>query len=302
MDPRCKPGILIGFDKEMSSYRIWDTESQKVVCSRDVLFSRKEEEMGKVFTEETTPQEEEVKQEPGMGTTINEGGDKSNIEIIDSCSAIKGTRKSSREKKPVERYGNWTTYLAVKKEMEEISGEAMELEVKALQTFVKENAIIPNSFRIAKQLKEWPMWRKAVFTELDSIIKNGVFEIVPKGNQDINKTLINTQWVLNKKFDTEENLKRYKARCVARGFKQKEGIEFEETFSPTGRLSTMQYILNYATQKNIKPRQAEFVTAYLNSKLEEDKAIYNSIPKSFVEWISKTKQEAYNLELARELT
>ena len=76
--------------------------------------------------------------------------------------------------------------------MQEISGEVMELKAMALQTFVKENAIIPNSFRTTNQSKEWPMWRKAIFTELDLIIENGVFEIVPEEQRDKNKTLINT--------------------------------------------------------------------------------------------------------------
>jgi hypothetical protein len=106
---------------------------------------------------------------------------------------------------------------------------------------------------------------------------------------------------LNKKFDTDGTLKRYKARCVARGFKQKEGIDYEETFSPTGRLSTMRYILYYAVQRKIKPRQADFVTAYLNSKLEDDEAVYISLPEGFVEWLRETKQEAYTQELARSL-
>lgn len=85
-----------------------------------------------------------------------------------------------------------------------------------MQNFFKENAVIPNSFKTAKDLKEWQMWRKAIFTKLDSIIENGVFDIVPK----------------------------------------------EERDKTTGRLSTMQYILYHATQRKIKPRQADFVTAY----------------------------------------
>jgi len=54
----------------------------------------------------------------------------------------------------VNRYGNWTSY------------------------FVKENAIVPDSFKTAEQSNEWPAWRKAIFCEFDSIIENGVFEIV----------------------------------------------------------------------------------------------------------------------------
>lgn len=316
LDPRCRQGTLVGFDKNMSSYRIWDKESRSIVRSRDVVFKKEEKEMGEMLTEESRLEEpletpvgdegesEEVNnqgedQEKTL-PIINEGGDMPQEELIDNQSDINNIRKSNREKKQVQKYGNWKTYMATQQAREE-DEEGNEHEITALQTFVRENAIIPDSFKTAKMSKEWPAWRKAIFTELDSIIENGVFDIIKKEDRDREKTLINTRWVLNKKFDTDGTLKRYKARCVARGFKQKEGIDFEETFSPTGRLSTMRYILNYAAQKKIKPRQADFVTAYLNSILEEEEAVYISLPEGFVEWIRETKQETYNNKLARDL-
>ena len=97
MDPQCKLGIFVGFDKDMSSYRIWDMENRKLVWSRDVLFSRKEEEMGKIFTKEAIPCEDEVKQEAIDGTTINEGDDNSNKKIIDSFSAVIDKEKLKRK-------------------------------------------------------------------------------------------------------------------------------------------------------------------------------------------------------------
>ena len=50
---------------------------------------------------------------------------------------------------------------------------------------------------------------------LDSIIENGVFEIVRGKDREKGKRLINTRWVLNKRFDTDRALKKYKGRCVA---------------------------------------------------------------------------------------
>ena len=53
----------------------------------------------------------------------------------------------------------------------------------------------------------------------------------------------------------------------------------------------MRYVLNHAAKINVKPKQADFVTAYLNAKLEEDKAVYISLPKGFDKWLRETKQE-----------
>jgi hypothetical protein len=256
MDPRCRKGVLIGFDEEMKSYLIWDLETSRVIRSRDVSFEEVDNDTGDIFYDKFEASGVEETQDSGSPTepTMNQGEEinleenvinsqpEINLEekVINSQPSIKETRTSAREKKPVDRYGHWTSYLAVKQEIEDLNKEDMPFEAMAMQTFVKENAVVPDSFKTAQQSSEWPLWRKAIFTELDSIIENGVFEIIPKAKQDKSKTLINTRWVLNKKFDTEGNLKRYKARCVARGFKQKEGIDYEETFSPTGRLSTMQ--------------------------------------------------------------
>lgn len=84
-------------------------------------------------------------------------------------------------------------------------------------------------------------------------------------------------------------------------FKQKEGMDYDETFSPTGRLRTMRYILNYSVQLGIRPRQADFLTAYLNSELHEEEAVYICIPDGFTAWLSDTKQETYTLENSREV-
>lgn len=267
-------------------------------------FFNQTEEVGEIFVDgiETEDEIETIEEEiEDVEPTENQGVDRQLDSEINSGSTTQETRKSSREKKQVEKYGNWTTHLASKQKVEEEKGEAMKLEAMAFQTFVRENAIVPDSFKTARKSKEWPLWRKAIFTEFDSIIENSVFEIIQNDKRDKNKTLINARWVLNKKFDTEGNLKRHKARCVARGFKQKEGIDFEGTFSPTGRLSTMRYVVDYTAKKGIKPRQTDFVTAYLNSILGEEEAVYISIPEGFIEWISETKQETYNLELVREL-
>jgi hypothetical protein len=86
-------------------------------------------------------------------------------------------------------------------------------------------------------------------------------------------------------------LKRYKERCVAQGFKQKEGIDYQETFSPTGRLSTLRYIIALAVETGEEIRQADFVTAYLNATLEEDETVYMNIPEGFKEWLIETKPE-----------
>lgn len=203
----------------MKSYRVWDPETRKVVRARDVAFEKETEEIGEIFGDEKDNEANNKE----IQTNTNQGGENDVEEVIDETSEgnqeentineetieeapTERVRASTRSKRPVEKYGNWTTYLSIKKELEENTKE--NYEAMALQTFVRENTIVPDSFKKAKESNEWPSWRKAIFAELDSIIENGVLELVQKESRDKNKTLINTRWVLNKKFDTEGNLKR----------------------------------------------------------------------------------------------
>jgi hypothetical protein len=105
------------------------------------------------------------------------------------------------------------------------------------------------------------------------------------------KNLVGSRWVLTQKFNEQGELKRYKARCVAQGFKPKEGIDYQEIFSPTGRLSTLSYLMALAVETGGEVRQADFVTAYLNATSEEDETVYMHIPEGFKEWLIETKPE-----------
>ena len=84
---------------------------------------------------------------------------------------------------------------------------------------------IPNSYKQAWNSKDWSQWKKAIFEEYDSILDKGVFEIKPKGWISGKKSIINTRWVFSNKLGLDGILSKYKARCVARGFKQIKGID-----------------------------------------------------------------------------
>ncbi|MBW0500318.1 hypothetical protein O181_040033 [Austropuccinia psidii MF-1] len=151
----------------------------------------------------------------------------------------------------------------------------------------------PSTIAGAKKTHNWCKWKEAYFSELDFIAEQGVFDIYEKYDIPKGKTLINTQLVFTSKFDEKRDLKRYKSHCIARGFTQKEGIDYQETYSSDGRLSTLRYIICYSAQKGQKIRQADFVTAYFNSKLGEDRTVYTTLPEGFIEWVKEDKPKFY---------
>ena len=87
----------------------------------------------------------------------------------------------------------------------------------------------PTSYEEAAQMKEWV---EAMMEEYWKIMKNDVWDIVPKPK---NKSVVSSKWIYKIKHAANGSIEKYKARFVARGFSHKEGIDYEETFSSVAR-------------------------------------------------------------------
>jgi len=75
------------------------------------------------------------------------------------------------------------------------------------------------------------------------------------------KKLLNCKWIFKKKRDNTNEI--YKARLVVKGCAQKKGIDFDETYSPVVRYSTIRYLLAMAANLNLRIDQMDAVTAFL---------------------------------------
>ena len=73
------------------------------------------------------------------------------------------------------------------------------------------------------------MWREAIAKEYASIMKNDVWEVVPRPE---GKSMVTSKWLYKIKYVVDGNIKKYKARFVSRGFSQVEGVDYDETFAP----------------------------------------------------------------------
>ena len=89
--------------------------------------------------------------------------------------------------------------------------------------------------------------------------------------------VISCKWVYKTKQDAEGNIIKHKARLVARGFTQIEGIDYEETFAPTTKFVTIRIIISLATSLDWPMEQADIETAFLWSDTRED--IYMEQPE-----------------------
>ena len=97
--------------------------------------------------------------------------------------------------------------------------------------------IEPSSFEESVQE---PTWVDSMVEEYDSIVRNNAWEIVP---MPVGKSVVGSRWIYKVKQAFDGSVEKYKERFVARCFSQIEGIDYEETFAPVTRYSSIRTIL-----------------------------------------------------------
>nr|GEY38501.1 retrovirus-related Pol polyprotein from transposon TNT 1-94 [Tanacetum cinerariifolium] len=125
-----------------------------------------------------------------------------------------------------------------------------------------------------------------------------VWELVPRPDKVMVITFI---WIYKVKLDELGGILKNKARLVARGYRQEEGIDFEESFAPVARLEAIRIFLAYAAHKNMVVYQMDTKTAFLNGNLREE--VYVSQPDGFADQdnpnhMYKLKKALYGLKQA----
>ncbi|GJW70469.1 retrovirus-related pol polyprotein from transposon TNT 1-94 [Tanacetum coccineum] len=119
--------------------------------------------------------------------------------------------------------------------------------------------------------------------------------------QTLCKNVINLKWLWKNKRDEENTVIRNKSRLVAKGYAQKEGIDFEESFAPVARLEAVRLFIAYAAHKSFTVYQMDVKTAFLYGPLKEE--VYVNQPDGFVDpyhpdKVYRLKKALYGLKQA----
>ncbi|GJW59725.1 retrovirus-related pol polyprotein from transposon TNT 1-94 [Tanacetum coccineum] len=141
-------------------------------------------------------------------------------------------------------------------------------------------------------------WIESMQDELNQFERLQVWELVPRPE---GKSIIALKWLWKNKCDAENIVVRNKTRLVAKGYKQEEGIDFEESFAPVARLEAVRMFIAYAAHKNITIFQMDVKTAFLNGPLKEE--VYVSQPEGFIDpefpdHVYRLKKALYGLKQA----
>eukprot|EP00253_Pinus_taeda_P032853 PITA_32853 len=112
--------------------------------------------------------------------------------------------------------------------------------------------------------------------EYNSIMVNDVWEVVSRP-QD--RSVVGSRWIYKIKYDADDSIEKYKARFVAKGYVQKEGIEYEETLTPVARYTSIRIVISLAAQMGWEIHQMDVKMAFLNGVIEEE--VYIEQPEGF---------------------
>src|SRR4051812_12018205 len=178
-------------------------------------------------------------------------------------------RRSSRVTagKPPAKFGSWDNDIA-----NYISYASIP---PAYKSFIASlhSVSIPKNWQVAKQD---PRWLSAMQEELQALKKNNTWELVPL---PAGKRAVGCKWVYTVKQTLEGKVDRYKARLVAKGYSQTYGIDYDETFTPVAKMSTVRTLVSCAANFNWPLHQLDVMNAFLHGDLHEE--VYMEIPPGF---------------------
>ena len=266
LDNKAEKLRFVGYGGPTKGFRLYNESTGQVVLRKDVIFS--EQDFGKYDTNEVILGDAEL--EPKLDEPKVE--EPKSSPVRQPSPEVKS--RPQRERRPPVRYCDEFCNIHYA-----LIADPLTL-TEALQS---ENAM---------------KWQNACDEEYNSLLANDTWELVelPKGRQ-----AVGCKWVFRTKYNSDGSVSRFKSRLVAKGFSQSHGVDYDETYSPTLRLSSLRLLLAIAVEKKLLVHQMDVNNAFLNGNLCEE--IYMSQPEGYVKpgeetLVCKLKRSLYGLKQA----
>nr|GEV31702.1 hypothetical protein [Tanacetum cinerariifolium] len=134
----------------------------------------------------------------------------------------------------------------------------------------------PRTYNEAMQSRDAAFWKEAIDDEIGSILENNTWVLsdLPPGYK-----LLGCKWIFKRKMKVDGTIEKFKARLVIQGFRQKEGIDYFDTYAPVARITTIRLLLALEAIHNLVIHQMDVKTTFLNGDLEK---VYMKQPEGFV--------------------
>ncbi|KAH9688106.1 Integrase catalytic domain-containing protein [Citrus sinensis] len=268
-DPKSDVGIFLGYSNSSKAYRVYNKRTLVVEESMHVTFDESNPSSTEKVVVDDNAEEEQQKeasndnQEDAPYGIQEEHHEETNAEQNEGTSQTlpKEWRYVSSHPKDV-ILGDPSRGVITRSSLRNTCEHA---------AFISQ--IEPKSFADAENDESWIM---AMQEELNQFERNNVWELVPNPEH---QSIIGTKWVFRNKMDESGVVVRNKARLVAQGYNQEEGIDFDETFAPVARLESIRMLLAYACHKDFILYQMDVKSSFLNGYIMEE--VYVKQPPGF---------------------
>ncbi|WJX40607.1 hypothetical protein P8452_28061 [Trifolium repens] len=273
MDPKSDEGIFLGYSLTSRAYRVFNNRTRTMMESINVVIDDCSDNVPDV--------------DPDVDTSHLQPEDSEVVEIPEKTD-------QQEDVTPVNKGPSVRVQKNHPKEL--IIGSP---ESGAMTRFVSNACFV--SKEEPKNVKEAltdEFWIEAMQEELNQFKRNEVWDLVPRP-EGVN--IIGTKWVYRNKSDESGVVTRNKARLVAQGYSQIEGVDFDETFAPVARHESIRLLLGVACILKFKLFQMDVKSAFLNGYLNEE--VYVEQPKGFVDpnypdHVYRLKKALYGLKQA----
>ncbi|WVZ76644.1 hypothetical protein U9M48_024600 [Paspalum notatum var. saurae] len=322
-DSRCLDGIFLGYASSSRAFRVWILEAKQVVETCEVSFdetmpcttsafefSGDDEEGTPIFEDEegavdvgdagaTAPTAAPA---PSATSSDDEGGP------LPTASSLLPRQQAHAEARPAEDAGEVTSEIVPSRQVQrdhpphrmigDIHQRVTRSSVNSLAFFSHSAYVASFEPRDVSHALSDPNWVNAMHEELENFERNHVWDLVEPAQ---NYRPIGTKWVFKNKQGEDGMVVRNKARLVAQGFCQKEGIDYEETFAPVARLEAIRILLAFAASKGFKLQQMDVKSAFLNGFIEEEVYVRQPLgfeSARFPDLVYKLRKALYGLKQA----
>lgn len=262
LDKKSKKLRFVGYSLQSKGYRLLDESTSRVFIRRDVTFN----EADFCHTTETEPVEpnDTLIVDPDLLKTDESESEHQPEEQVGEESETEHSQPK-RPRRPPIKYGfdEYADLAGIENQVHHVAYNASQ---------VKE----PKSMKEAMEGEQARQWKQATDSEYKSLIENDTWDLVKLPN---GRTSIGCRWVFKVKHQSNGRVERFKGRLVAKGYAQKYGIDYDETFSPVVRFSSIRTLLAFAVQNGMLIHQMDVETAFLNGNLDEE--IYMDQPEGY---------------------
>ena len=291
--------IFVGYPEGTKGYKLYDPSSRKFIRSRDVVFQeRKFYDFGNKQSV-SCYDHEDVKDVPVAINVPVVGNDDENPERApddENANAGNMNRNNQVGATYEDNFMEGVRQVGEKRVRRPPARYVEECHIT--NNLTADNIDEPSNVHEAITGEYSSEWKNAMESEYNSLLENNTWDLVPPPE---NKNVIGSKWVYKVKRNADGSIERFKARLVAQGYSQSQGIDYEEVFAPVARYNSIRSLLAVANVCDWEIHQMDVKTAFLQGELEEE--IYLKQPDGFIDkdqpdHVCKLKKSIYGLKQA----